>query len=106
MTPGGHIGYNVAMSATGERARTAIVDPRAAQLLIALREKRGLSREAVPHAMALAGIQRTRIPSIKTIWRVEELGHVPSIGIKSAFADFYDRDLHTIWPPHVPRCAS
>jgi hypothetical protein len=74
--------------------------------LIELREKQGLSRDELPHAMAMAGIARTRIPSIKTIWRVEELGHVPSIGIKAAFAQFYGRDLHTIWPPHIPRCAS
>lgn len=80
-------------------------DAAAARLLIELREKRGLSREQVPHAMAMARIPRTRIPSVKTIWRIEELGHVPSIGIKAAFADFYERDLHTIWPPHVPRCA-
>lgn len=56
--------------------------------------------------MAVAGIARARIPSVKTIWRIEELGHVPSIGIKAALAEFYERDLHTIWPPHVPRCAS
>lgn len=81
-------------------------DSHAAQLLIELREQRGLSREQLPHAMAMARIQRTRIPSVKTIWRIEELGHVPSIGIKAAFAEFYERDLHTIWPPHVPRCAA
>ncbi|MEJ7824931.1 MAG: hypothetical protein WKF48_05855 [Solirubrobacteraceae bacterium] len=81
------------------------VDATAAQLLIELREKRGLGRKDIPHAMLRAGIQRTRIPSTKTIWRIEELGHVPSIGIRAALAEFYGRDLHTIWPPHIPRCA-
>lgn len=81
-------------------------DSTAARLLIELREQRGLSREDVPRAMAMAGVKRQRIPSVKTIWRVEELGHIPSIGIKAAFADFYERDLHTIWPPHIPRCAA
>lgn len=54
--------------------------------------------------MSREGIRRDRIPSSKTLWRIEEMGHVPSIGIKAALADFYERDLHTIWPPHEPRC--
>jgi len=95
------------MSATlSPRRQRPEPDVPAAHLLIELREKRGLARSDVPHAMAMAGIKRTRIPSVKTLWRIEELGHVPSIGIKAAFADFYERDLHTIWPPHTPRCAS
>jgi len=95
------------MSATQSQRRTRREpDVSAAALLITLREKRGLTREDLPREMALAGIKRTRIPSVKTIWRVEELGHTPSIGIKAAFADFYERDLHTIWPPQTPRCAS
>ena len=77
----------------------------AARLLIELRESQGLSREQVPHAMALAGVKRERIPSVKTLWRIEELGHVPTIGTKFALATFYDRPLHSIWPPHEPRCA-
>lgn len=77
----------------------------AARLLIELREQRGLSRDRVPHAMLVAGIAPPRIPSAKTLWRIEELGHEPSIGVKSALAEFYDRDLHLIWAPHEPRCA-
>lgn len=80
-------------------------DVRAARLLIELREAKGLSREEVPHAMAVAGVKRGRIPSVKTIWRIEELGHVPIIGTKFALAEFYERPLHSIWPPHEPRCA-
>jgi transcriptional regulator with XRE-family HTH domain len=81
-------------------------DLTAARLLIELREKLGLSREQVPHAMARAQIQRDRIPSPKTLWRIEELGHTPSIGIKAAIADFHGVDLHTIWMPHQPRCVT
>lgn len=77
----------------------------AARLLIGLREQRGLSREQVPMAMARAGISPMRIPSPKTLWRIEELGHVPSIGVKFALATFYERDIHSIWSPHEPRCA-
>lgn len=80
-------------------------DPAASELLIALREKRGLSREGVPRAMMLAGIRRERIPSAKTLWRIEELGHVPGVGVKFAIAEFFERDIHSIWPPHQPRCA-
>lgn len=80
-------------------------DVAAARLLIELREEKGLSRETTPHAMAMAGIRRDRIPSPKTLWRIEELGHVPSIGVKFALAEFFDRPLHSIWPPHEPRCA-
>lgn len=81
-------------------------DEAAAKLLIELRERRGLSRSQLPHAMAMSGIPRTRIPSSKTIWRIEERGDIPSIGFKAALADFYERDLHTIWPPKTPRCAA
>jgi len=80
-------------------------DVTASRLLIELRERLGLSREQVPHAMARAGIPRERIPSVKTLWRIEELGHAPSIGVKFALASFYERDLHSIWMPHEPRCA-
>lgn len=76
-----------------------------ARLLIELREKKGIPRDRVPYEMAVAGIRRDRIPSPKTLWRVEELGHEPSIGIKAALAEFYGRDLHTIWRPREPRCA-
>lgn len=79
-------------------------DVSAARLLIELREKRGLSRDRLPHAMLASGIRRDRIPSVKTIWRVEELGHEPSIGVKFALAEFFERDIHTIWRPHEPRC--
>lgn len=85
----------------GQNRRDAV----AACLLIELREKRGLSRERTPLAMAASGTRRDRIPSVKTLWRIEELGHVPSIGIKFALAEFYGRDIHTIWPPRKPRCA-
>lgn len=78
----------------------------AARLLIELREKRGLSREDMPRAMASAGIAPMRIPSAKTLWRIEELGHEPSIGIKGALAEFHARDIHSIWAPHEPRCAT
>lgn len=94
------------MSVIKGRSPARSIDAGAAQLLIELREKQGLSRDRVPHAMSVAGIRRDRIPSAKTLWRVEELGHVPSIGVKAALAEFYGRDLHTIWPPHVPRCAA
>lgn len=80
-------------------------DVAAARLLIELREKRGLSRDQMPHAMLVAGTPRQRIPSVKTLWRMEELGHVPSVGVKFAVATFYGRDLHSIWRPHEPRCA-
>lgn len=90
------------MAVTGRQERAP--DVSAACLLIELREKRGLSREAMPHAMLVAGIRRDRIPSVKTIWRIEELGHEPSIGVKFSLAEFYERDLHTIWRPHEPRC--
>jgi hypothetical protein len=75
----------------------------AAQLLIELREQAGLSREQVPHAMVMAGIRRDRIPSAKTIWRVEEQGAIPNIGARAALAEFFDRPLHSIWPPAKPR---
>lgn len=80
-------------------------DVQAARLLIELREQRGLSRDQVPYAMAVAGINRQRIPSTKTLWRIEQLGHTPSVGIRAAIAEFYNRDLHSIWAPTEPRCA-
>jgi transcriptional regulator with XRE-family HTH domain len=74
-------------------------------MLIQLREKRGITRDRVPYEMQLAGIERSRIPSTKTLYRVEELGREPSIGTKAALAEFYGVDLHTIWRPREPRCA-
>jgi hypothetical protein len=73
--------------------------------LIELREKRGIARDRVPYEMQRAGIVRDRIPSPKTLYRIEELGREPSIGIKAALAEFYRVDLHTIWRPREPRCA-
>lgn len=89
----------------GQNRQPRRPDVTAARLLIELREKKGLARDRVPHEMAIAGIRRDRIPSTKTLWRIEELGHTPSIGVKAALAEFYERDLHTIWPPREPRCA-
>lgn len=98
------------MSATTSlipRQRRALRKPDidAARLLIELREKRGIARDRVPYEMQRAGINRDRIPSPKTLYRVEELGREPSIGIKAALAEFYGVDLHTIWRPREPRCA-
>ena len=96
-------GYSGAMAVQTRQIRPNVD---AARLLIELREKRGLAREEVPREMArMPGVNRARIPSPKTLWRIEELGHTPSIGIKAVLADFYGQDLHAIWPPHVPRCA-
>lgn len=72
-------------------------------LLIELREKQGLARKDVPRAMKVAGVKPGRIPSIKTLWRIEELAHEPGIGIKAGLAEFYGRDLHQIWEPHKPQ---
>lgn len=80
-------------------------DVDAARLLIELREKKGIARDRVPYEMQRAGINRDRIPSSKTLYRVEEMGREPSIGIKAALAEFYGVDLHTIWKPREPRCA-
>lgn len=77
----------------------------AARLLIELREDRGLARRQVPYEMVRAGIRRDRIPSLRTLWRVEEQGAVPSIGYRAALAEFYGRDLHSIWPVSEPRFA-
>lgn len=84
----------------GKRPNQAAQD--AAYLLIELREKAGLARKDVPRAMRSAGIQPGRIPSVKTLWRIEELAHEPNIGLKAGLAEFYGRDLHQIWPPRKP----
>jgi transcriptional regulator with XRE-family HTH domain len=102
LTGSDRTGYVLAVAVTERQKRP---DVAAARMLIELREQRGLSREALPHAMAMAGLRRDRIPSVKTLWRIEELGHTPSIGVKFALAEFFDRPLHSIWPPHEPRCA-
>lgn len=90
----------------GQKRREKVPDVAAAQVLIELREKRGLTREQVPHAMAMAGHPRTRIPSPKTLWRMEHQGHIPSIATRFELAQFYGRDVHTIWAPERPRCAA
>lgn len=90
---------------TTRKRRAWKPDVDAARLLIELREKKGIARDRVPYEMQRSGIHRDRIPSPKTLYRVEELGREPSIGIKAALAEFYGVDLHTIWRPREPRCA-
>ncbi|MEJ7786660.1 MAG: hypothetical protein WKF96_17805 [Solirubrobacteraceae bacterium] len=89
---------------SGKRqARQALRDPEAGALLKELREGRGLTREALPHAMLLAKVPRENIPSIKTIWRVEEVGAVPSVRYRFGLAQFHGRDLKEIWQPRPTR---
>jgi len=76
-----------------------------ARELIRLREQMGVSRDRLPYEMRRAGIREDRVPSPKTLYRVEELGREPRIGIKAGLAEFYGVDLHVIWPPREPRCA-
>lgn len=63
-----------------------------------LRESRGLSLEQVPWAMLRAGIDRDKIPSARTIRRVEQTGRMPRVGHAFAIAAFYDVELHRLWP--------
>lgn len=72
-------------------------DFQAGALLKELREEMGLSREAMPHAMLRAGIPREHIPSVKTIYNVEERGQVPVVRIKFGLAQFFDREVRSIW---------
>lgn len=70
----------------------------AGALLKEMREERGLSREAMPLAMLRAGVPRERIPSIKTIYNVEEHGCIPGPRLKFAFATFFGFKLKDVWP--------
>lgn len=73
-------------------------DPDAGRLLKELRHERYISRRDLPFEMARAGIPRDRIPSIRTIYNVEEGGQIPREYIRFALAKFYDRPVGEIWP--------
>jgi hypothetical protein len=85
---------------------SGIRDQGAGDLLADLRVERGLTREDVPHAMRKAGIDRHRIPSPKTLWRIETKGHVPGVRIQFALAQFYGREVRSIWAPQRRRVAA
>lgn len=81
-------------------------DHNAADLLREMRIERGLTREDVPRAMLREGIDAHLIPSPKTLWRIETLGHVPGVRIQFALASFYGRPVMSIWAPVRRRVAA
>lgn len=81
-------------------------DPIAGELLAELREKRGISPEAMPREMLRAGIKRDRVPSSATIRRAEGIGMVPNVSHRAGLAEFFERDMHTIWEPPSRRVAA
>jgi DNA-binding XRE family transcriptional regulator len=82
----------------GTAPSNPVRDPTAGRLLKELREDLGLSRQDMPYAMLRAGIKRDHIPSIRTIYNVEELGQVPRVRTRFAIAKFFERDMTSIWP--------
>lgn len=73
----------------------ASLDYGAGDLLRQLRVDRGLSPEALSHALHAA---RLGYISGKTIRRVEQ-GHTPTVRVQFALAKFHDRLPSEVWSP-------
>jgi hypothetical protein len=74
------------------------------QILKELRESQtALMPEEVPLAMARAGIARDRIPSSRTVRRIEDGKVWPRLRYRAGLAEFYARDLHQLWPAKDPK---
>lgn len=78
-------------------------DPRAGQLIREMRVDRGLSPEALSHAIYSAGFGSV---SARTIRRVEANGMVPRVGAQFALAQFCHRSVTSIWPLPAKRKAA
>lgn len=72
-------------------------DPFAGLLLKELREEKRIPRTRLPLEMARAGVPRDHIPSLRTIYNIEEDGQVPRERIRFAIAQFYERNPRDIW---------
>lgn len=81
-------------------------DQAAAAVLAELRIERGLSREEVPHAMRMAGIDARYVPSGRTLWRIETTGAVPCERFRFGLAQFYGRTVSGIWASTGVRVAA
>lgn len=100
--------YVLPMSGTEAPTKRVARDRKAGTLLHQLRVDKGLSRDALPTAMAVAGVHRDYIPSARTIYNVEVHGVIPRVRLQFGLAQFYDRNVSAVWGggparPHRPR---
>jgi hypothetical protein len=52
----------------------------------------------MPHAMRRAGIEWRNIPCGRTIRRMEATGRMPAVRLAFGIAQFFETDLHSLWP--------